>query len=105
MTISVATAAEPKRTTRLLLTSREHFQGVCLVVVLETHRQVLSAVTYAATSATDFLDWYERWLNHVSTGRDNQALELTSPRLRAHPNRHLMCRSEGGDALGRRHGH
>ncbi|MGR3873001.1 SMI1/KNR4 family protein [Streptomyces graminifolii] len=31
------------------------------------------------SSATDFLDWYERWLNHMSTGRDNRALELTSP--------------------------
>ncbi|MFD4727708.1 SMI1/KNR4 family protein [Streptomyces seoulensis] len=36
------------------------------------------------SSATDFLDWYERWLNHMSAGRDDRALELTSPRLRAH---------------------
>ncbi|MFE2318151.1 SMI1/KNR4 family protein [Streptomyces sp. NPDC059441] len=43
------------------------------------------------SSATDFLDWYERWLNHMSDGRDNRALELTSPRLRAHPNRHRMA--------------
>ncbi|MGW3339090.1 SMI1/KNR4 family protein [Streptomyces sp. NPDC001009] len=43
------------------------------------------------TSATDFLDWYERWLDHMSTGRDNRALELTSPRLHAHPNRHRMA--------------
>ncbi|MEU4181549.1 SMI1/KNR4 family protein, partial [Streptomyces sp. NPDC026589] len=40
------------------------------------------------SSATDFLDWYERWLNHMSAGRDNRALELTSPQLRAHPARH-----------------
>ncbi len=40
------------------------------------------------SSATDFLDWYERWLNHMSAGCDNRALELTSPRLHAHPNRH-----------------
>ncbi|MFH9613872.1 SMI1/KNR4 family protein [Streptomyces pratensis] len=43
------------------------------------------------SSATDFLDWYERWLNHMSAGRDNRALELTSPRLRAHPGRHRMA--------------
>ncbi len=43
------------------------------------------------SSAADFLDWYERWLNHMSAGRDNRALELTSPRLRAHPNRHRMA--------------
>ncbi|MFD7917206.1 SMI1/KNR4 family protein [Streptomyces sp. NPDC059752] len=43
------------------------------------------------SSATDFLDWYERWLKHMSAGRDNRALELTSPRLRAHPNRHRMA--------------
>ncbi|WP_331763752.1 SMI1/KNR4 family protein (plasmid) [Streptomyces hirsutus] len=43
------------------------------------------------SSSTDFLDWYERWLNHMSDGRDNRALELTSPRLRAHPNRHCMA--------------
>ncbi|MGW1886938.1 SMI1/KNR4 family protein [Streptomyces sp. NPDC001970] len=43
------------------------------------------------SSATDFLDWYERWLNHMRAGRDNQALELTSPQLRAHPNRHRMA--------------
>ncbi|MEU2132358.1 SMI1/KNR4 family protein [Streptomyces sp. NPDC018352] len=43
------------------------------------------------SSATDFLDWYERWLNHMSAGHDNRALELTSPRLRAHPNRHRMA--------------
>ncbi|MER6022365.1 SMI1/KNR4 family protein, partial [Streptomyces anulatus] len=40
------------------------------------------------SSATDFLDWYERRLNHMSAGRDNRALELTSPQLRAHPSRH-----------------
>jgi hypothetical protein len=43
------------------------------------------------SSATDFLDWYERRLNHMGAGRDNRALELTSPRLRAHPNRHRMA--------------
>ncbi|MEU6050677.1 SMI1/KNR4 family protein [Streptomyces xanthochromogenes] len=43
------------------------------------------------SSANDFLDWYERWLNHMSAGRDNRALELTSPRLRAHPDRHRMA--------------
>ncbi len=43
------------------------------------------------SSATDFLDWYERWLNHMTAGRDNRALELTSPRLRAHPDRHRMA--------------
>ncbi|MFE9409568.1 SMI1/KNR4 family protein [Streptomyces sp. NPDC006704] len=43
------------------------------------------------SSATDFLDWYERWLNHMSAGCDNRALELTSPRLRAHPGRHRMA--------------
>ncbi|WNI33896.1 SMI1/KNR4 family protein [Streptomyces sp. ITFR-6] len=43
------------------------------------------------SSATDFLDWYERWLNHMSAGLDNRALELTSPRLRAHPDRHRMA--------------
>ncbi|MFC9153713.1 SMI1/KNR4 family protein [Streptomyces bauhiniae] len=35
------------------------------------------------SSATDFLDWYERWLDHMSAGRDDRSLELTSPRLRA----------------------
>ena len=40
---------------------------------------------------TDFLDRYERWLNHMSAGRDNRALELTSPRLRTHPNRHRLA--------------
>ncbi|MEU9043596.1 MULTISPECIES: SMI1/KNR4 family protein [unclassified Kitasatospora] len=34
-------------------------------------------------SATDFLAWYERWLNHMLDGRDNRALHLTSPALRA----------------------
>lgn len=43
------------------------------------------------SSATDFLDWYERWLNHMSAGCDNRALELTSPQLRAHPDRHRMA--------------
>lgn len=43
------------------------------------------------SSATDFLDWYGRWLNHMSAGRDNRALKLTSPQLRAHPDRHRMA--------------
>ncbi|WP_217574319.1 SMI1/KNR4 family protein [Streptomyces sp. GbtcB7] len=43
------------------------------------------------SSATDFLDWYERWLNQMNDGRDNRALELTSPQLRAHPNRHRLA--------------
>ncbi|MEU0690581.1 SMI1/KNR4 family protein [Streptomyces uncialis] len=43
------------------------------------------------SSAADFLDWYGRWLTHMGAGRDNRALELTSPRLRAHPNRHRMA--------------
>lgn len=34
---------------------------------------------------------HERWLNHMSAGRGNRALELTSPRLRAHPDRHRMA--------------
>lgn len=40
------------------------------------------------SSAIGFLDWYERCLNHMNAGRDNQAPECTSPQLRAHPNRH-----------------
>ncbi|AXG79181.1 SMI1/KNR4 family protein [Streptomyces paludis] len=43
------------------------------------------------SSAADFLDWYERWLDHMSAGRDNRSLELTSPQLRAHPNRHRLA--------------
>ncbi|SOB84850.1 SMI1/KNR4 family protein [Streptomyces sp. 1331.2] len=35
------------------------------------------------SSATDFLAWYERWLDHMLAGRDNRDLELTSPALRA----------------------
>jgi hypothetical protein len=35
------------------------------------------------SSATDFLAWYERWLDHMAAGKDNQALELTSSGLRA----------------------
>ncbi|GGU94003.1 hypothetical protein GCM10010182_07370 [Actinomadura cremea] len=42
------------------------------------------------SSASDFLSWYERWLDHMHAGRDNRALELTSPRLRTHPARHRM---------------
>ncbi|WP_306522702.1 hypothetical protein [Streptomyces sp. ISL-12] len=43
------------------------------------------------SSATDFLDWYERWLSQMSAGRDHRALELTSPRLRARPGRQRMA--------------
>ncbi|MFD9691845.1 SMI1/KNR4 family protein [Kitasatospora sp. NPDC059146] len=43
------------------------------------------------SSAADFLDWYERWLDQMSAGLDNRALELTSPRLRGHPHRHRMA--------------
>ncbi|MEU0990305.1 SMI1/KNR4 family protein [Streptomyces sp. NPDC005953] len=43
------------------------------------------------SSATDFLDWYERWLNHMSAGSDNRALHLTSPQLRAHPDHHRLA--------------
>ncbi|GAA3842963.1 SMI1/KNR4 family protein [Streptomyces phyllanthi] len=42
------------------------------------------------SSAPDFLGWYERWLDHMAAGQDNRALGLTSPRLRAHPNRHRL---------------
>ncbi|WP_380281924.1 SMI1/KNR4 family protein [Kitasatospora purpeofusca] len=35
------------------------------------------------SSATDFLAWYERWLNHMLDGRDNRGLGLTSPALHA----------------------
>ncbi|MFJ3660185.1 SMI1/KNR4 family protein [Streptomyces sp. NPDC090119] len=41
------------------------------------------------SSAQDFLAWYERWLDHMSRGRDNRALELTSPQLRGRPDRSL----------------
>ncbi|WP_448316803.1 SMI1/KNR4 family protein [Streptomyces sp. CO7] len=44
------------------------------------------------SSATDFLDWYERWLNHMAAGRDNRALHLTSPRLRALPHSRGVAR-------------
>ncbi|WP_199836865.1 SMI1/KNR4 family protein [Streptomyces sp. CB01373] len=43
------------------------------------------------SSAQDFLAWYERWLDHMARGRDNRALELTSPQLRSHPNRHRLA--------------
>jgi hypothetical protein len=36
------------------------------------------------------LDPVERWLNHMGAGRDNRALERTSPQLRTHPDRHRM---------------
>ncbi|MFV2175552.1 SMI1/KNR4 family protein [Actinomadura sp. LOL_016] len=32
-----------------------------------------------ASSASDSLSCYERWLDHMHAGRDNRALELTSP--------------------------
>jgi hypothetical protein len=35
------------------------------------------------SSATDFLAWYERWLDQMAAGQDNRALELTSPGVRA----------------------
>ncbi|MEU2856110.1 SMI1/KNR4 family protein [Streptomyces syringium] len=41
------------------------------------------------SSATDFLAWYERWLDHMLDGRDNRDLELTSPALRA-PVDHIL---------------
>ncbi|MFF4273437.1 SMI1/KNR4 family protein [Streptomyces sp. NPDC001536] len=31
------------------------------------------------SSAPDFLSWYERWLDHMRDGKDNDALGLTSP--------------------------
>ncbi|MGW7446938.1 SMI1/KNR4 family protein [Kitasatospora sp. NPDC054795] len=37
------------------------------------------------SSAPDFLAWYERWLDQMAAGRDNRALELTSPQLPPHP--------------------
>ncbi|WP_371650698.1 hypothetical protein [Streptomyces mirabilis] len=43
------------------------------------------------SSATDFLDWYERRLDQMNDGHDSRALELDSPRLRAHPNRHCLA--------------
>ncbi|MCX5207719.1 SMI1/KNR4 family protein [Kitasatospora sp. NBC_00240] len=43
------------------------------------------------SSAPDFLAWYERWLDHMAAGQDNRALELTSPRLRTHPDRHRLA--------------
>ncbi|MER8220646.1 SMI1/KNR4 family protein [Streptomyces sp. NPDC094143] len=43
------------------------------------------------SSARDFLAWYERWLDHMARGWDNRALELTSPRLRSHPNSHRLA--------------
>lgn len=43
------------------------------------------------SSAPDFLAWYERWLDHMAAGLDNRALELTSPRLHAHPNRYRLA--------------
>ncbi|MFD8000048.1 hypothetical protein [Streptomyces mirabilis] len=43
------------------------------------------------SSATDFLDWYERRLNQMNDGRDIRALGLTAPRLHAHPNRHRLA--------------
>ncbi|MFV2119173.1 hypothetical protein ACE14D_12295, partial [Streptomyces sp. Act-28] len=44
-----------------------------------------------SAGVADFLARYERRLDHMSAGRDDRALELTSPRLRAHPNRHRMA--------------
>nr|BEK63591.1 hypothetical protein KPHV_08180 [Kitasatospora purpeofusca] len=42
-----------------------------------------------ASSATDFLAWYARWLDHLLDGRDNRALNLTSLALRAPADRIL----------------
>ncbi|QMU73458.1 SMI1/KNR4 family protein [Streptacidiphilus sp. P02-A3a] len=44
------------------------------------------------SSASDFLAWYERWLDHMASGRDNRALELTSPAAR-HQTSRLATRS------------
>jgi hypothetical protein len=35
------------------------------------------------SSATDFLAWYERWLDQMAAGQDNRALGLTSPGVHA----------------------
>ncbi|MEV7883727.1 hypothetical protein ACWD3I_06970 [Streptomyces sp. NPDC002817] len=43
----------------------------------------------SVSSATDYLAWYERWLDHMLDGRDNRDLELTSPALRAPVDRNL----------------
>ncbi|MFC4883959.1 hypothetical protein ACFPK5_01975 [Streptomyces beijiangensis] len=43
------------------------------------------------SSAPDFLAWYERWLDHLAAGKDNRALELTSPQLGAYPDRHRLA--------------
>lgn len=43
------------------------------------------------SSAADFLAWYERWLDQMAAGRDNRALELTSPRLRCHPHEYRLA--------------
>ena len=43
------------------------------------------------SSAGDFLAWYGRWLDHMTGGLDNRALELTSPQLRSHPDRHRLA--------------
>jgi hypothetical protein len=37
------------------------------------------------SSASDFLAWYERWLDHMAAGRDNRALGLTSPQFSVRP--------------------
>ncbi|MEU5893634.1 SMI1/KNR4 family protein [Streptomyces sp. NPDC047461] len=43
------------------------------------------------SSAPDFLAWYERWLDQMAHGRDNRALALTSPPLRAHPHNYRLA--------------
>ncbi|MBU7597779.1 SMI1/KNR4 family protein [Streptomyces sp. P38-E01] len=49
------------------------------------------------SSSTDFLAWYERWLDHMLDGRDNRELELTSPALRAPVDRVLRQHRDGED--------
>ncbi|MFJ5607864.1 SMI1/KNR4 family protein [Streptomyces sp. NPDC093221] len=44
------------------------------------------------SSASDFLAWYERWLDQMASGCDNRALELTSPAAR-HQSSRLAVRS------------
>jgi hypothetical protein len=42
------------------------------------------------SSASDFLAWYERWLDHMASGCDNRALELTSPGARLQASRRAL---------------
>ncbi|MFF7250737.1 hypothetical protein ACFZBU_43555 [Embleya sp. NPDC008237] len=52
------------------------------------------------SSATDFLAWYERWLDHMLDGRDSRDLGLTSPALRA-PLDHLLRKQRRREDLPR----